>query len=400
MLCHDSDKTPNRIPPHRIPPPQIFLAFLRLGITAFGGPAMVPYIRDMVVKKNLWVSESSFRDGVGLCQSIPGATAMQTAAYSGLRAGGIRGALAAYVGFGLPAFLLMVVFSVAYATLHSLPVGVAIFSGLRAVVIALMANAVINFGQSSLKNWRDVLLAAATAVFLSCGGPPIFAIVATAVIAMMLYKGIDNPKHSDADATRDFQPRIGTLSIIVVPILAVAMVLIFILDHRLATLAALMVKIDLFAFGGGFASIPLMFHDVVQKRAWMSDGTFIDGIALGQVTPGPIVITATFVGYHVAGLVGAVTATIAIFTPSFLILLASVPYFDRWQKSLLFRRALRGALVCFVGLLFAVTVKFGFATPWGILSVMIALVAFTALRLGVDITWVVLTGVCVSAVLL
>ena len=395
MLCHDSDETPRRIPPR-----QIFLAFLRLGITAFGGPAMIPYIRDMVVNKNPWVSESSFQNGVGLCQSIPGATAMQTAAYSGLRAGGIRGALAAYVGFGLPAFLLMAVFSMAYAKLHAMPVGTAIFTGLGAVVIALMANAVINFGRSSLQNWRDILLAAATAIFLACGGPPIFAIVATAGIATMLYKGVDNPAHGDADEISDFQPRIRILFILVLPTLAAALLILFLINHRLAELAALMAKIDLFAFGGGFASIPLMFHEVVQRRAWMSDGTFMDGIALGQVTPGPIVITATFVGYQVAGLIGAVVATLAIFTPSFLMLIVSVPYFDHWQKSILFRRALRGALVCFVGLLLAVTIKFGVVAPWSTFSVLIALAAFTALRFGIDILWVVIVGVCASAVLL
>jgi chromate transporter len=383
-----------------ISPVRLFLAFLRLGTTAFGGPAMIPYIRDMVVKKNPWVSESSFQNGVGLCQSIPGATAMQTAAYSGLRAGGIRGALAAYAGFGLPAFLLMVVFSLAYTKLHAMPVGAAIFTGLRAVVIALMANAVINFGRSSLKSWRDILLAAATAIFLACGGPPIFAIVATAGIATVLYRGVDNPVHGGADEISGFRPRIGILFILVLSSLAAALVVLFVINHRLAELAALMAKIDLFAFGGGFASIPLMFHDVVQKRAWMSDGTFMDGIALGQVTPGPIVITATFVGYQVAGLIGAAMATLAIFTPSFLILILSVPYFDRWQQSILFRRALRGALVCFVGLLLAVTVKFGVVAPWCTFSVLIALAAFTALRFGVDILWVVFAGVCASAILL
>lgn len=390
--------TEERIEP--VPVIKLLLAFLRLGTTAFGGPAMVPYIREMVVNKNPWVSESSFRNGVGLCQSIPGATAMQTAAYSGLRAGGIRGALAAYVGFGLPAFLLMIVFSMAYTTLQAMPVGAAIFTGLRAVVIALMANAVISFGRSSLKYWRDILLAAASAVFLTCGGPPIVAIVATAIIAALVYRGVDNSVYHDADEIGDVQPRTGVLFISAVLALAATLAVLFIINNRLAELAALMAKIDLFAFGGGFASIPLMFHEIVQKRAWMSGGTFMDGIALGQVTPGPIVITATFVGYQVAGLIGSVVATLAIFTPSFLVLIFSVPYFDRWQQSILFRRALRGAWICFVGLLLVVTVRFGLTTPWSIPCVLVALAAFTALRFGVDILWVVLAGVCVSAVFL
>ena len=384
----------------RVSAVELFLAFLRLGATAFGGPAMVPYIRELVVKKNPWVSESSFQNGVGLCQSIPGATAMQTAAYSGLRAGGIRGALAAYAGFGLPAFLLMAIFSVAYTTLYTMPVGVAIFTGLRAIVIALMANAVINFSRSSLKNWRDILLAAATAVFLASGGPPVFAIVAAAGIALLLYRGVDDPAQAEGKDAGGPQFRMGLLFAVALPTLAAILVILFFVDRRLAELAALMAKIDLFAFGGGFAAIPLMLHDVVQKQGWMSDATLMDGIALGQVTPGPIVITATFVGQQVAGLTGAVVATLAIFTPSFLLVILAVPYFDRWRQFTLFRRALRGALVCFVGLLFAVTVRFGFATPWGAITVSMAFFAFTALRFGVDVLWVVLTGVCLSGALL
>ena len=386
--------------PLPVPAFVLFRTFLRLGVTAFGGPAMVPYIRDMMVKRNPWVSEAGFRDGVALCQSIPGATAMQTAAYCGLRAGGTLGALAAYIGFGLPAFLLMAAFSAAYAKAQTMPVGVSIFNGLRAIVIALMANAVIDFSRSSLKDWRDAFLAAGAAVFLGCGGSPILAIIATAIVAAALFKGTDIPMHRDAGGNSGLRPRIGVLFLLTIPALAVVLAILFLINQRLATLAMLMAKIDLFAFGGGFASIPLMLHEIVETRGWMNHGTFMDGIALGQVTPGPIVITATFVGYQVAGLLGAATATIAIFTPSFLILLVSVPYFDRWQQSLLFRRALRGAFVCFVGLLLAVTVRFGVAVPWSVLRVLIALVAFIAVRLGIDIIWVVLAGVCASAILL
>jgi chromate transporter len=126
----------------------------------------------------------------------------------------------------------------------------------------------------------------------------------------------------------------------------------------------------------------------------------MDGIALGQVTPGPIVITATFVGYQVAGLLGAVIATLGIFTPSFFILVFTAPYLDRLQRSPLFRRALRGALVCFVGLLLAVSVKFALAVPWSIRTVLIAGLVLIALRLEVNILWAVLAGALMSAVVL
>jgi chromate transporter len=161
-----------------------------------------------------------------------------------------------------------------------------------------------------------------------------------------------------------------------------------------------MLKVDIFAFGGGFASVPLMLHEIVDVRHWLDSKTFMDGIALGQVTPGPIVITATFVGYQIAGVLGAVVGTIGIFTPSFLMVLVTVPYFDRLQHSLWFRRALWGILVSFVGLLGAVAVNFGLAVVWSFPAVLIAAAAFVALRFKIDILWVVLAGAAVATFVL
>ena len=147
--------------------------------------------------------------------------------------------------------------------------------------------------------------------------------------------------------------------------------------------------------------MPVMVHQVVDVRHWMDSKTFMDGIALGQVTPGPIVITATFVGYQVAGLLGAIVGTVAIFLPSFLMVVLTVPYFDRLQHTLLFRRALRGILASFVGLLLAVTLQFGTAASWTAPSILLAVAAFVALCfLKIDILWVVLVGAVVSVILL
>lgn len=140
-----------RVEFHPRKPLILFLAFLRLGLTAFGGPAMVAYIRDLAVKNNRWISEKSFRHGVAVCQSIPGATAMQVAAYVGLRAGGPLGALATYVGFGLPAFLLMVAMAAFYGRVHELATLVSAFKGLQVIVVALVANATLNFGMASIR---------------------------------------------------------------------------------------------------------------------------------------------------------------------------------------------------------------------------------------------------------
>jgi chromate transporter len=384
----------------RFPAIKIFVAFLRLGITAFGGPAMVAYIRELAVTKNRWLSEQSFTDGTALCQSIPGATAMQTAAYAGLRAGGPLGALAAFVGFGLPAFILMTVLSAAYQASRDLHPVLAAFHGLHAIVIAIVANAALTFGKSTLKNWRDVILAVAAAAYLIFHGSPIITIVVLAAIALFLYRGYDLKAKPGRSAASNAGKRSLRFAAVLALLLIAGLAVLFVLNRRLFDLAGLMIKVDLFAFGGGFASVPLMLHEVVDVRHWLDSRAFMDGIALGQVTPGPIVITATFVGFEVAGVLGALVGTVAIFAPSFLMVLTTVPYLDRLQGSLPFRRALRGVLASFVGLLGAVTVSFGTAISWSVPMVLIVCGAFVALRLKVDILWVVLVGAVISTLVL
>jgi len=378
----------------------LFLAFLRLGLTAFGGPAMVAYIRDLAVKKRKWVSDDSFRDGVALCQSIPGATAMQAAAYAGLRAGGAVGALASYVGFGLPSFILMTLLSALYGKTHNLAVVVSLFTGLQVIVVALVANATINFGRRSIKSWQDLLLGLGAAGYLVVGGSPIIAIIASALLGLILYVKLDLTGPVQTIVGPETAGAVVRPALVMTLTLAVGLVILVFWDRRLFDLSTLMLKVDLFAFGGGYASVPLMLHEVVEARHWMDSRVFMDGIALGQVTPGPIVITATFVGYLLAGIPGALVGTISVFAPSLIILTLVVPYFDRMQHNPVLQRGLRGALVSFVGLLLAVAIRFGIDVHWGTLSVLIAAGAFIALRMKTDILWVVLAGAVVSAVIL
>ena len=138
---------------------QLFTSFLRLGITAFGGPSMIAYIRKMAVEKKHWLDAETFTDGVALCQMIPGATAMQTAAYVGLKTQGVLGASASFIGFGLPAFLLMLTFSALYTNNHNLPIVVSAFSGLQAIIVAIIANAAISFGKNTLKDLKTFVIA-------------------------------------------------------------------------------------------------------------------------------------------------------------------------------------------------------------------------------------------------
>ena len=371
----------------------LLFSFLRMGITAFGGPAMIAYLRKTAVGKKQWLDGESFQDGVALCQVIPGATVMQMAAYIGLEVRGVPGAMASYMGMIFPAFLLMLALSFVYARMHELPAVISTFSGLQAVIVAVVANATLSFGRSSLKNWKSVLIALVAAGLFGLMANPVLIILLAALLGMLL-----NGRQTSARKAShgDGMPHTTVPLLLFLFTSAAAFTLLFFFRKELFNLAVLMTKIDLIAFGGGFASVPLMFHEIVEVRSWMDGPTFLNGIVLGQFTPGPIVITATFVGYMVAGFPGALIATVAIFLPSFLILIGIAPWFDRVRSSPWFTRAIGGILCSFVGLLLSVTIRFGLNVHWDWMHVALAAGAFAALFFKLDILWVVLAGTAIS----
>jgi chromate transporter len=374
---------------------QLILSFFKLGASAFGGPSMVAYIGRMAVEKKHWMSKESFLDGVALCQLIPGATAMQTSAYVGLKTRGVMGAAASFIGFGLPAFLLMMILSALYARTHSLPVVVSVFSGLQAVIVAIVANAVLLFGRSALKNSRDVSIAVVAALMFGFAINPIAALLVAAVLGLARNAKTSRRPLAESRGT----PRFPTTSFLVlVSAAAVSFGLLFRFQRKLFDLAALMSLVDLSAFGGGFASIPLMLHEVVQVRGWMDGPTFLNGIVLGQITPGPIVITATFVGYLVCGLAGGLLATVGVFLPSFLLVVGIAPLSGRLFGSPYLDKSLGGILCSFVGLLLTVTVRFALDVQWNPLHIILSSAAFIALLLKVDVLWVVLGGAIISII--
>ena len=362
-------------------------------MTAFGGPAMIAYIRKMAVDERHWLDDVTFRDGVALCQAIPGATAMQTAAYVGLRARGLIGAAASFVGFGLPAFTIMMVLSSLYVRGHELPMAVSAFAGLGALVVAVIANATVSFGARTLLKWQGMLIAFTAAGLFGLGMNPLVVIPSAALLGLLLLKTKGLPAGPLASPHSPYSPR-AFINLLVLT--GAALTLLLIADPRLFKLAVLMAKIDISAFGGGFASVPLMFREVVDVRHWLDGLTLMNGIALGQVTPGPIVITATFIGYLLYGPLGGIVATISVFLPSFLVIVGVAPYYDRLRVSGHFQKAIAGILCSFVGLLLSVTVRFAMNVSWDLRHILLAVAAFVALRLKANILWVVLIGTIIS----
>ena len=372
----------------------VFYEFLKLGCTAFGGPAIIAHIRELAVGRKHWLDGERFKDGVILSQSIPGATAMQVAAYVGLKTCGVRGAAAAYVGLGLPAFFLMLILSEFYASSRYVTPVVALFGGLQVIVVAVVAHAALSFGTETARSVRCSGLAIASALLLGYGVNPFLVIVGSAVAGLLMFRDlVIAPAPVGPWGKGQVRRTLATAAVIGV----VGLGLLYVTSDRLFSLSLLMLRINFFAFGGGLSSLPLMHHEIVS-RGWMESRAFMDGIALGQITPGPISITGTFIGYLLLGLTGAIVATIATFSPSFILLLASEPYFERMKSSQAFARASKGILSCFVGLLCYVTYRFGHDVPWDLARVLLVVAAFGALMRKIDILLIVLVGAIFSVV--
>jgi len=375
----------------------LFMSFFKLGLTAFGGPAMVPYIRRIVVERKKLISDEMFKRGIAFCQMIPGATVMQLAAYVGLMTRGQYGAIVSFIGFALPSFILMFILSVIYTHISNLSPFISAFTGLHVIVVAIIAYAVVIFGRSSLKGIKDLIIAALASVMFIFGIHPILTIITAGILGYILFK--DKPSvGSNIECEKNNSIRTNNIRMVILILLIAigGLAVLSIMDKRLFELAFIMLRVDIFAFGGGFSALPLLFHEIVSVRSWLSNTVFMDGIVLGQITPGPIVITSTFIGYILKGPFGAFVATIYMFLPSFLILTCIEPYFNRLCNSRYFNRIVKGIICSFVGLLLSTVIKFAINIDWSISKVILALIAFTALIFKVDIIWVVLGGILIS----
>ncbi|UXM84656.1 chromate transporter [Methanococcus aeolicus] len=382
---------------------KIFTSFLKLGLIAFGGPTAIAYVREMVVDKKKWMDEKNFNNGVALSQIIPGASVMQVVAYVGLNVGGFAGALAAFMAYVLPAFFMMLVLTIIYIHLKTVPETVSIFEALRIVVVALAANGTLNFGKKSIKNIKDVFLLAIAAILFILKFSPFVVIFIAMIIGFLTHR----EDFTELSLLLSSKPHIANEKLKIYKYVAYILVIIalfnlslWLINPELFSLSTLMMKVDIMAFGGGYGSVPFMLHDVVDVEKLIDAKTFMDGIALGQITPGPIVITATFVGYLVKGLVGSIIATISVFTPSFIILLSTVPIFDSLKNNIIFKNIFHSILVSFVGLMIAVTIRFALSVDWTLSAVIIGLMAFIGLYKKYNILLVIILSLILGYLIL
>ncbi len=381
---------------------ELAAVFLRIGATAYGGPAIVAQIRKVTVGDKGWLTEEEFAESLAFCQTLPGAIAVQTAAHVAWRLRGPMGALVATVTYVLPAFLLMLGLSAAYVATGSVAWVEAALQGLHAVVVAIILDSILSMLKPALRDWRGVLLAALAAGALVLRAGALLVLLGSALVAVPLFWGQAPPdRKGEGEGRRP--PSHGWRSVAGIlaaaAIFALAVVGAGALDPRLPALAVTMVKVDLLAFGGGYTAVALMHDQVVRVHPWLTNQQFLDGLVMGQMTPGPVILTATFIGYQVAGVAGAFMATAAIFMPSWLLLALLAPQFARIRGLAWVYRMVRGLLAAFVAMLVWVLIQVGgdAVSDWRGLALGAA--AFAALRLKVAPLWVVGGGIVVSVIL-
>jgi chromate transporter len=382
--------------------------FFRIGATSYGGPAIVARIREVTVLEKCWLSEDEFRESLAFCQMMPGPVAVQTSAHIGWRLHRGMGTFLALTSYSLPTFLLMLGLSAAYFHYERMPIVTTAFLGLGAAVVAIVAHSVLSMAQPALQDWRGVAIAAAAAAGFFSGMNVLLVLLLAALVGVALGVAMSaQPRtaRSDAAETAPEPVRGSARTALVVALVALGYAAAVFgsraLSPTLPELGLVMTKINLLAFGGGYTAVALMFQEVVHSAAhhWLTAKEFIDGLALGQITPGPVIITATFIGYRVAGPLGGVFATVCVFLPSALALTVLAPHFARIRHLRPVQFAVRGLLAAFIAMLLNVLAEVARSALLRPRDVVLTALAFVALRLKVSPIWVVLGAIIASLAL-
>jgi chromate transporter len=355
--------------------------FGRLGVTAFGGPAAhIAMMRHELVSVRRWLSDLDFLDLVGASNAIPGPTSTELALHLGRRRAGVWGLLVAGVTFILPAALIVGALAWAYVRYGRTPIASEVFAGVKPVVVAIVVQAVVGLARTAVRSWRLALVGAAVlGAYLAGLTEPVLLFAgaaAAALLAIRLRPTTAAPVLVVLAGIAAPPPRSGV---------------------SLGALAWVFLKAGAVLFGSGYVLLAFLQHDLVHAHHWLSQGQLLDAIAIGQFTPGPVFTTATFVGYVLAGVPGAVVATVAIFLPSFVMVGGLGPLVDRLRRSAVTAAALDGLNVAAVALMAGVTWQLGRDAINSVPTAVLAVVALALLLIWrPNPAWLVAAGIAVG----
>ncbi|MBP29033.1 chromate efflux transporter [Methylobacterium sp.] len=336
---------------------EVFLAFLKLGLTSFGGPiAHLGYFRDELILRRRWLDERGYADLVALCQFLPGPASSQVGFSLGvLRGGGLLGGLAAWTAFTLPSALLLLAFAYGASALTG-PVAEGVIHGLKLVAVAVVAQAVWGMARSLAPDRPRAGIAVAAlflVVFVAGSFGQLGAIVLGAVAGLVLCRTA--PQAQGGHLTFPISRRAGAVSLVAFAVLLVGPQLLAAgLQSQALALFDAFFRSGALVFGGGHVVLPLLQTEVVNP-GWVSPGTFLAGYGAAQAVPGPLFTFAAYLGAVVGpaphGVVGAAIALVAIFLPGVLLVYGTLPYWDAFRTRPLAQAAMRGTNAAVVGIL-------------------------------------------------
>ena len=362
------------------------LVFLRLGTTAFGGPAAhIAMMEDEVVRRRHWMTREEFLDLLGAANLIPGPNSTELAIHVGHRQGGWAGLLVAGVSFIIPAVLIVSAFAWAYVRYGSLPEVAGILYGVKPVIIVIVLQALWSLGKTAVKT-KFLAVVGVACVALTWLGVHELLILAGAGLMVVLVKAFSQRKNrrlhsvflsqfafvlqSTASATSAF---------------------------GLLPLFLFFLKVGAVLYGSGYVLLAFIRADLVERWHWLTESQLLDAIAVGQVTPGPVFTTATFIGYVLGGYPGAIVATLGIFLPAFCFVALSGPLVPRIRRSPIAGAFLDGVNVAALGLMVLVIYQLGRASLVDLKTVLIGLISgFILFRFRINSAWLVLAGAVVG----
>jgi len=357
--------------------------FLRLGLTAFGGPAAhIAMMEDEVVRRRRWLTHAEFLDLLGATNLIPGPNSTEMAIHIGHRRAGFPGLVVAGASFIFPAGLIVLACAWVYARVGALPRAEALFFGIKPVIIAVVVQALIRLARSAIKTRALAALCLACAVASALGVNELAVLFAAGAL-VAIARGA-RAKSGKPSSPALFAPFAGAVAAAAPAALV---------PFSLSGLFVFFLKVGSVLFGSGYVLLAFLRADLVDRYNWLSESQLLDAIAVGQITPGPVFTTATFIGYLLGGPKGALVATLGIFVPAFVFVAISGPLVPRIRQSLTAGAFLDGVNVASLALMAVVTAELGRAAIVDVPSAALAgLSALLLLRYQLNSAWLVLGG--------
>jgi chromate transporter len=354
----------------------------KIGVTSFGGPAgQIALMHRVLVDERRWIGEKSFLHALNFCMLLPGPEAMQLASYVGWRLHGTPGGLAAGLLFVLPAALVVLALSIAYAFYGQVPLVEAAFVGIKAAVLVIVVKALMRVARRALRGPYDVAIAAAAfiAIFFFAAPFPLIILAAALIgylhaLASPLPAPTEHSKPASVPLTDTLKTAALWLAIWIVPLLALASI--FGRAHVTIDIAVFFSKLAVVTFGGAYSVLAYMAQQTVETYGWLTAGEMLDGLGLAETTPGPLILVTEFVGFLAAfrhggeprlafGLLGAAVTLWATFAPCFLWIFTGAPYVERLSASPRLAGALAGVTAAVVGVILNLSLWFGLHVLFG-----------------------------------